>query len=302
MAKYLLNKYVWLVNTIYNAKRISFKEINQKWIDEDISEGKEIAERTFHKWRHEIEDMFGINIECENRGNYSYYIENEEDITNGSFRNWLLKTVSVSNLLMENHKQLKSRILLEEIPSGEKFLTSIFNAMKKNIAVEITYKNFQREEEYTFTVQPYCVKLFKQRWYLLANNPYYDETRIYAFDRIHNVKLTKETFRIPKNFNASEYFENSYGICVNNHLDPQTVRLKVSGGQAHYVRTLPLHKSQKEIEINEDYSIFELRICPEYDFQQEILSQTPDIEVLEPAWLRDEIAEKVSILWNTYNK
>lgn len=302
MAKYLLNKYVWLVNTIYNAKRISLKEINQKWIEEDISEGKEIAERTFHKWRHEIEDMFGINIECENRGNYSYYIENEEDITNGSLRNWLLKTVTVSNLLLENHKQLKSRILLEEIPSGEKFLPSIFNAMKKNIAVEITYKNFQREEEYTFMVQPYCVKLFKQRWYLLANNPYYDETRIYAFDRIHNVKLTKETFRIPKNFNASEYFENFYGICVNNHLDTQTVRLKVSGGQAHYVRTLPLHKSQKEIEINEDYSIFELKICPEYDFQQEILSQTPDIEVLEPAWLRDEIAEKVSILWNTYNK
>ena len=64
MSKNILNKYVWLVNTIYNAKRIPFKEINKKWVEEDMSEGGEIPERTFHKWRHVIEDMFGINIEC----------------------------------------------------------------------------------------------------------------------------------------------------------------------------------------------------------------------------------------------
>ena len=302
MSKNLLNKYVWLVNTIYNAKRIPFKEINKKWVEEDMSEGGEIPERTFHKWRHVIEDMFGINIECENRGNYSYYIENEDDITSGGFRNWLLKTVSVSNLLLENQKKLKNRILLEEIPSGQEFLPTILNAMKKNTEVKITYQNFQRNDETTFPIQPYCVKLFKQRWYLLAYNSYFDDTRIYAFDRIHDVQLTKETFRIPKDFDATEYFENFYGICVNDNMEPEIVRLKVSGGQENYVRTLPLHKSQKEIERNEDYSIFELRMCPEFDFQQEILSQTPDVEVLEPAWLRDEIARKVNILWNKYNK
>ena len=80
----------------------------------------------------------------------------------------------------------------------------------------------------------------------------------------------------------------------------EKVRLKVSSGQANYLRSLPLHKTQKEVERNDEYSIFELRIRPEFDFQQEILSQIPDVEVLEPTWLRDEIVEKVDEMWNTY--
>ena len=50
------------------------------------------------------------------------------------------------------------------------------------------------------------------------------------------------------------------------------------------------------------YSIFELRLCPEFDFQQEILSKTPEIEVLSPEWLREEIAGKIKILWEKYQE
>ena len=75
MAKNLLNKYVWLVETIYKAKQISFEEINQKWLENDMSEDKPLSIRTFHKWRIAIEEMFGLIIENEQGGRYRYSIQ-----------------------------------------------------------------------------------------------------------------------------------------------------------------------------------------------------------------------------------
>ena len=86
MAKNLLNKYVWLVETIYKAKRISFEEINLRWLDNDMSEGKPLSIRTFHKWRIMIEEMFGLIIENERGGQYRYYIQNADDLRNCSMR------------------------------------------------------------------------------------------------------------------------------------------------------------------------------------------------------------------------
>ena len=116
MAKNLLNKYVWLVETIYKAGNITFEELNEKWLDNDMSEGVELALRTFHKWCIAAEEMFGLIIECERKGGYHYYIANADEIKSGSLRSWLLSTISVSNLLIDN-QNLKERIILEDIPS-----------------------------------------------------------------------------------------------------------------------------------------------------------------------------------------
>ena len=124
MAKNLLNKYVWLVETIYKAGSITFEELNEKWLDNDMSEGVELALRTFHKWRIAAEEMFGLIIECERKGGYHYYIANAHEIKSGSLRSWLLNTISVSNLLIDN-QNLKERIILEEIPSGQEYISTI---------------------------------------------------------------------------------------------------------------------------------------------------------------------------------
>ena len=129
MAKNLLNKYVWLVETIYKAKKISFKEINKRWLDNDLSEGKEMSIRTFHKWRQYIEEMFGIIIENETGGQYRYYIENAHELNNGSLRSWLFNTLTVSNLMMDS-ASIKDKILFEEIPDGEQYLPVIIEALK----------------------------------------------------------------------------------------------------------------------------------------------------------------------------
>ena len=299
MAKNLLNKYVWLVETIYKAKKISFEEINQRWVDNDLSEGKPLPIRTFHKWRQAIEEMFGLIIENENGGQYRYYIENADDLRNGSMRSWLFNTLTVSNLMMES-ASIKDKILFEEIPDGEQYLPVILDALKNSHVLGMTYQSYTRDEANTFEVEPYCLKAFKQRWYLVARSPYYDKIMIYSLDRVKWLGLTEKSFKYPKSFIPEEFFEDSFGIIADTKVKIETVKLKVSAGQANYLRSLTLHQTQKEIERTDEYSIFTVRLRPTFDFRQEILSQGCDIEVLEPTWFRDEIAEISKHMWNKY--
>lgn len=300
MAKNLLNKYIWLVETIYKAKRITIEEINEKWLDTEMSEGVELALRTFHKWRIAVEEIFGLIIDCERKGGYHYYIQNEDEIKSGSIRSWLLNTISVSNLLIDN-QQMKDRILLEEIPSGHKYLSVVIDAMKAGNTLNVTYRSYWRDESATFGAEPYCVKLFKQRWYMVARSPYYDKVLIYSLDRILDMKiLIDKKFKMPKSFNPSEFFGECYGVIADDGTNLENIKLKVSAGQTNYFRSLPLHHSQQEIETTNEYSIFELKIRPTFDFQQEVLRNGENVEVLEPKWLRKEIAGKIRRMWDKY--
>lgn len=296
----LLNKYVWLVETIHKAGRITFEEINERWLENEISGGIELALRTFHKWRIAVEEMFGLIIECERKGGYHYYIANAEELKTGGIRNWLLNTISVSNLLIDN-LHMKDRILLENIPSGQEYLADIIEAMKKGQCINMTYQSYWRDESNTFRVEPYCVKLFKQRWYVAARSPYYDKVMIYSLDRIlHLEVLADERFKMPDSFNPAEYFEEYYGVIIDSDYDVEKVRLKVSANQSNYLRSLPLHHSQQEIQTTDEYSIFELSIRPTFDFYQGILHNGEEMEVLEPLWLRKEIAGKIEKMCDKY--
>ena len=296
----LINKYVWLVETIYKAKRITFEEINERWLGDEISEGVELALRTFHKWRIAVEEMFGLIIECERKGGYHYYIANAEELETGNIRNWLLNTISVSNLLIDN-QHMKDRILLENVPSGQEYLADIIGAMKKGHCINMTYQSYWREEGNTFTVEPYCVKLFRQRWYMVARSPYLDKILVYSLDRILELEADNEKkFKLPRTFDASVYFDECFGVIAGDGTNVENVKLKVSVGQANYLRSLPLHRSQQELERTDTYSIFHFRVRPSYDFQQEILWHGEEMEVLEPLWLREEIAGKIEKMWNNY--
>ena len=299
MAKNLLNKYVWLVETIYRSGRITFEEINEKWLDNDLSEGKPLPLRTFYKWRVAIEEMFGLIIENELGGRYRYYIQNADELKSGSMRSWLFNTMTVSNLMMEN-VSIKDKVLFEEIPDGKQYLPDILEALKKNLVLGMTYQSFSRDEESTFEVEPLSLKAFKQRWYIVARSPYYDKIMIYALDRVHWLGVKDKSFKYPKDFIPEDYFDDCFGIIADQNVKVETVKIKVSAGQANYLRSLTLHQSQKEIERNGEYSIFTVRLRPTFDFRQEILSQGCDIEVLEPKWFRDEVAEIAKHMWNKY--
>ena len=257
----LISKYVWVIETIYRQGPISFKELNERWLRDDISRGVEIPKRTFDNWKYVIWDMFGISIVNENRGEYRYYIENEEDISKNGLRSWLYNTFCVSNALA-NSQSIKERILLEYVPSGQDYLQPIIEAMKENRVLK----------------------------------------RVYALDRIKHIHATDETFEMPKDWTAEKFFDGCYGIIADQTIKPQTVKLKLTASQANYIRDLQLHETQEEIERNDQYSIFQFFLRPAFDFQQEILWNGEDVEVLEPLWLRKEIAGMIKRMWNKYKE
>lgn len=299
----MINKYVWVIETIYRRHKISYNDLNELWVnDKDISRGKDLPKRTFDNWRVVIGDMFGIDISNENSGRYRYYIENEDDINENGIRSWLYNAFSVSNALA-NSQSIKDRILLEYIPSGQEYLHPIISAMKENRVLNITYHSYWKDVESNFDVQPYCVKLFRQRWYMVAKSTYYDEgPRIYSLDRIRELNTKDETFVMPKDWNAEDYFNGCFGIIADQSVEKQMVKLKATAIQAKYIRDLKIHESQKEIERNEEYSIFTFNIRPQFDFQQEILKNGEEVEVLEPQWLREEIAGKIKRMSDSYKE
>ncbi|MFR9592720.1 MAG: WYL domain-containing protein [Rikenellaceae bacterium] len=297
----LFNRYIWLIDLIYSRKRITFEEICERWQRSTLNNsGDELPLRTFHNHRKAIEQMFDINIECDKRAGYLYYIENSDDMERGGVRQWLVNTFAVNNLINESHK-LKSRILFEEIPSGQSYLTQIIEAMRDGITLEMTYHSFWRNHSSTFIIEPYCVKVFKQRWYVVAHSVYDDTLRIYSLDRIQELRLSEETYEFPEYFNAKEYFSESFGVITNDDYVADRVCIKVYDKQAAYLRSLPLHHSQVETQTEAKYSVFELYVKPTYDLRQELLSHGAAVEVLSPQWFRDEVAEEIKQQYQNYN-
>ena len=303
MAANLFNRYIWLVDNIFRAgeRGITLEEINRRWMRSQYNEtGENYPERSFHRHKNAIKELFDIDIACDKRTG-CYTIANADDMNQGGVRTWLLNTFAVNNLINESH-HLKRRILFEEIPSGQRFLTTIIESMRDKLTVMLTYRSFNREQPSTFEVHPYCVKVFKQRWYLVAYSPGYDAIRIYALDRVEEVQPTESRFRLPKNFDAKEYFADSFGIIVDGEYAVERVRIKVFDGQRNYLRTLPLHATQQEVETTEEYSVFAFRLRPTFDFQQELRRYGSAVEVLSPQWLRDVFAAEVMRMAEIYKR
>lgn len=300
MTKDLFDKYIWLVDTIYRAGKITFEEINERWLRSRLSEGEDIPLRTFHNWRIAIEQVFDININCNRKGGYYYYIENADDMQKGGIRNWLLNTFAVNNLINESH-HLKRRILFEEVPSGRKYLTPVIEAMRDGLEIELYYQSYWYEEPSTYTLQPYCIKVFKQRWYVIGFCKERNNIRTFSLDRIQQLTTLDMKFVYPKDFDPEAYFADYFGIMIENK-KLETIRIKVYGMHVQYIRALPLHRSQCEIETTEDYSIFEYRMKPTLDFRQELLSRGADVEVLAPLTFREEMIQSVDKMSSLYNK
>ena len=302
MALNQTNKLVWIVETIYRAHKISFEELNHRWMNNvDLSGGEEMSKRTFHKWKWNIFDTFGLSIECEKVAPYRYYIANVDDMKSDSIQNWLLNTLSVSNSLLEN-KSIKDRIILENVPSGREYLEPVMDAIKKNRFIHINYFNYWTGDTRDHYVMPLCVKLFRQRWYMVGRNWPAGKNIVFCLDRIQNFRLSSHTFEYPEEFDPQEFFDGCIGVISGDGCDIEKVRIKVNSGQANYLRDLPLHESQQETAQTDGYSIFELQVRPTIDFQQELLWNGENLEVLEPLWRRKEIAGKIKRMWNQYKE
>lgn len=295
-----LQKYTWLLDTIRKAGKISLEEISDRWErNKDLSDYKPLSRATFNRWKDAIFSQFGIIISCQRAGGYLYYIENPEDINEDELKKWMLDSFAVGNLISEN-LSLKDRILVNQIPSAHNHLATLLEAMKENRVVTITYCGFNKTKSYKFPIEPYCVKLFENRWYILAHNVQYDDIRIYGLDRIEDLAITDDTFKLPKDFFASDYFFNYYGIVTDKNIKAQHIVIRVYHDHIPYINSLPLHRSQRLLEDNGEYADFELFLAPTYDFIMRLLHVGAMVEVISPASLRKTMRGWISEMYNLY--
>ena len=286
-------QFCWLINTLLQAKKMSLEQVQKRWIDDNLNEHKPLSRTTFYRLRQAIEDMFGIIIECDTNDNYQYFISNPEVLKDNSTQNWMLQTLTVNNVLTDS-LSIKERLVLEEIPEGTEYLQTIIKAIKSNHQLTMSYRKFSDPIGYTVSIEPYCLKMFRQRWYLLGKNITDNkDLQIYALDRVTELDETDQLFALDPDFHSDEFFKHYFGAFISNNEQPVRIVLRAYGKMIPLLRTLPKHHSQKEIKTTKQYADFEYYMIPTFDFRQEILREGSELEVLEPESLRKELKAEI---------
>lgn len=283
-------EYIWLVHTISRSRNgLSLSEINEHWVQTDMSGGVPFARNTFLRHKNAIEEMFGLFIECNARNGYRYYIGNEHVLQQDSVQNWLLSTLTVSNIVSES-LSLQHRILLENVVAGSQHLELILQAMKQCRRLRLHYRRYQGDGERQYDVAPYCLKLFRQRWYLLGRFAD-DRYAVFALDRVQRLLLLDSRFTIDPYFDADDFFSESYGVVIGDGSQPQRIVLRAYGREQYAMADLPLHHTQRLLAQTADHTDFELTLRPTADFKAYLLSRGRWIRVLHPDTLAAEVEQ-----------
>ena len=298
MARNYFSRYIWLIDLIQRSGHISFEDIDRAWRRSSLNpKGDRLSERTFFNHKDAILQTFGIEIKCDR--SLGYFLSNEEDVESDSLKKWMLQSLSLNSIMNEG-ADLRDRIICEDIPSSQKWLSDIMAAMRDGKKLTMTYQSFWKDMSHTYDIAPYCLKLFKQRWYMLAKSDAYDQPRIYALDRVLGLKQTNALYSLPKRFDPKEVFRKLFGVILDNG-PVENVVIRVSADQVKYYRTLPLHHSQEEGQSTDTYTEFRYSLVPTFDFCRELLSKGMYVEVISPGWLRKEIANELRRTLRMYN-
>lgn len=297
MQAQLLQRYIWLVSTIQSAGYITKEEIDRRWASSVLNDTHEweYNRRSFIRHKDDIAQVFQIEIAYAPRK--GYYIETSMNPRGDQLRNWLMNNFAVSNALTES-QQIRERVLLEKIPSGAEHLLPIIAAMRNGHQVQMTYRKFGGQDQ-VFDLEPYCLRVFKQRWYVYgvpSSHP--GERRIYALDRVIRIDELDKKYVLPEDFDAEIEFAHYYGAFTDRPAERIVVRVNDRGRD--YMSSLPLHDSQKELVRTDEYSEFEFYISPTFDFVQQLRTYGSQLLVLEPQWLRDDMQAEVQKLARLY--
>ncbi len=284
----LFNRYLWLIDTIRRYGRITRADIDELWRRSQFSDGNPLPRRTFCNYRAAAEELFKVEIRCD-PVTFEYYIDEDggEAVTE-----WLLNAAATHEVISHS-RDMSDRIFVEDVPSAREFLAPVIDALRNRRRVQFTYQPFYRTVPTTgIVLEPYFVKLFRQRWYVVGRHVEQKRIKTYALDRIVGLRLLPENFKPDASFDASAYIANSFGIVVSA-TPVRNVALKVDARLAKYFRALPLHASQEEF-IHDDYSIFHYRLRVSLDLVEEILKYGSRVEVLSPPELRTLVADELA--------
>ena len=289
MVSELLEKYIWLINTVirYGENGITLDELCSMW---EKRFGQEYSRSSFNNHRNAIADIFGIEIQC-NRSSKRYFIRYGDDVldTDASTA-WLINTFTVKNMLALGKERLSGRVSVEEVPSGHKFLSPVMEAMTQNREIEIMYRKYSSDGISRYTLKPYALKENARRWYIIGWCNEKSQVRVYGMDRLVDMHILETRFKMPQDFDVDDLFHNSFGVYLSNSR-PSEIIFKVSEKESRYLEDLPLHHSQRVISRSENSVTFSIFASLNKSLTMELLRLGPDIEVISPESLRKEIAE-----------
>jgi len=181
----------------------------------------------------------------------------------------------------------------DQIPvvKGSEYLPNLLEAIKKKKKVQLIYRKFDDgAEEKTYQINPYLLKEFKHRWYLIGYDCEANYFKTYALDRIEDVSLTQEKYKLDSYFDADKFFKNCYGITAFDE-DPVEVKLSFTPFQAKYVLSMPLHHSQKIISETKDEIVLSIYVILTWELVMDILGMGNNVKVLSPVNLKNKVKE-----------
>jgi len=244
-----------------------------------------ISKRTFQRDLEDIRSLYNIDI-CFNFSKKVYYID---DAGQPDFQDRMLEAFDVFNTL-NMAENMASYIYLEKRkPQRTENIHGLLHAIKNKFQIKFAYEKFWEEKITLRTAEPYFLKEIKNRWYVLAKDLKDNTIKSFALDRLSNLEISHIKFKIDTDYNPEKHFENSFGIISPNSEKPDKIVLSFQPFQGKYIKTLPLHSSQK-ILIDSDKELrIELKLYITHDFLMELLSFGIEMKVIEPKHLVEDI-------------
>ncbi len=246
------------------------------------------SKRTLQRDIKEIRNVFGIDIEY-SKSNTGYYISQSET-ENMNFQR-MMEAFDMFNSL-NLAQDLTPFIHLEKRrPQGTENLYGLLHAIKNRLQIKFTYQKFWEEELSQRLVEPYALKEFKNRWYIMAKDSKDNNIKSFALDRLKNLEITNLNYQYPDNYSIEQSYRYCFGIISPNDEEPQDIILSFDPFQGKYIKTLPLHDTQQVLVDNDEEMKIKLKLCLTHDLVMELLSFGDNMKVIEPKSLADQIKQ-----------
>ncbi len=256
----------------------------------DDEENYDISKRTFERDVKEISGIYNIEIEY-NRKEKVYEITYDVDENK---TNRLMESFQMYNALSMSESIAKHLILEKRKSLGVENLHGLLHAIQHRVSVSFQYEKFWdfANEKNSRTVYPLALKEARFRWYLIAQDSKDGGIKSFGLDRISRLEISARHFEYPSTFDAEEKFKHTFGI-ISGEEAPEKIQLWLTREQGNYIKSLPLHHSQKIISETNTEVVLELYVCPSHDFMMELLSMGANVKVLEPESLKEKIHVKL---------
>lgn len=293
-------RYLWLYDLIKTQSYISFQEIEERFYKSSLfmDDNANFSKRTFHRDIKEIDELFEIEV-LYSKSKCGYFIEGEDINSNLDL---LIDSYRIINTF-HNFKDLHNYVTSEPFRSGSEHLIIFLNAIKNRREIEFSYSKYIDNVEQKRIVQPYFLKEYKHRWYVIAKDKKDGKTKTFALDRIMNTSFTlspKACYDIPREITPNKYFADCFGIFCLPNTEPQIVELAFKPLKGKFIKSQPLHHSQKIILENQDELRVQLYIQITHDFIMELLSHGCEVKVISPISLIEEMKKIITENLNQY--